>query len=194
MTKTDNEKLSLSVDTRDNDGVAKQEHTKTFVELQDDKNFHEKVSKTFANDKIIDKDTGHEYPSRIIYLGKKLSVSRSRLWYVQSFGAMTGEELQGWYNINRTSLSIDEREVLELYLKSLAGDPAAKNMLWQLHLELFKAQKQVFIEETRKSLLNGNEESTTRLESLLREIGDKVDSVSKGSKSRVKTRTRKKSK
>lgn len=120
-------------------------------------------------------ETEHEVPLRTLYQGKKLKTARSRFWLVQCFGSFTRAEIDSFVKAYSKELTIDELEVINLYLKSLSGDKEARNLLWEINKEIFKATKQVFIEQMRTEV-NGNISSrNSRLDLILADIEKSVN-------------------
>lgn len=125
--------------------------------------------------KAVLAETEHEVPLRTLYQGKKLKTARSRFWLVQCFGSFTRAEIDSFVKAYSKELTIDEFEVINLYLKSLSGDKEARNLLWEINKEIFKATKQVFIEQMRTEV-NGNISSrNSRLDLILADIEKSVN-------------------
>lgn len=140
------------------------------VEFKDnEQKLSQKLSPT-----VVDRDTGHEMPSRIIYAGKKLRLSRSRLWYIQAYGGFTRAQFEHFVKHYRNELTIDETEVIDLYLRNFAGDKEAKNMLWQLQLEIFKTLKTVYVEELKNQRAEQQSTSVNQLSEQLQNIGKSI--------------------
>lgn len=124
--------------------------------------------------KTTDPETGHELPIRTLYQGRKLRLSKSRMWLLQSFGGFTVEELTDFQRKYSKELTIDETEVIGLYLRALSGDREAKLLLWDLNKEIFKATRQVYIEQMKAELQQEQNRGQTRMESMLEQIGQKI--------------------
>lgn len=120
-------------------------------------------------------ETEHEVPLRTLYQGKKLKTARSRFWLVQSFGGFTRAEIDSFVKAYSKELTIDELEVINLYLKSLSGDKEARNLLWEINKEIFKATKQVFIEQMRTEVNSNNASRNSRLDLILADIEKSVN-------------------
>ena len=126
---------------------------------------------------VADKETDHQMPMRLIYQGRKLKYNRGRLWLLQAFGSFTLGELAEFQQRYSKELTIDETEVISLLMKSLSGDVEARALVWDLNKEIFRATKQVYIEQMKAELAQGQTKSVSRLESMLEEIGDKITGV-----------------
>lgn len=124
--------------------------------------------------KNADKETGHEMPVRTLYQGRKLRLNKSRMWLLQSFGGFTVEELADFQRKYSKELTIDETEVIGLYLKALSGDREAKLLLWDLNKEIFKATRQVYIEQMKAELQQEQNRGQNRMEMMLEQIGQKI--------------------
>lgn len=120
-------------------------------------------------------ETEHEVPLRTLYQGKKLKTARSRYWLVQCFGSFTRAEIDSFVKAYSKELTIDEFEVINLYLKSLSGDKEARNLLWEINKEIFKATKQVFIEQMRTEVNSNNASRNSRLDLILADIEKNVN-------------------
>ena len=120
-------------------------------------------------------ETEHEVPLRTLYQGKKLKTARSRYWLVQCFGSFTRTEIDSFVKAYSKELTIDELEVINLYLKSLSGDREARNLLWEINKEIFKATKQVFIEQMRSDVNAGGASRSSRLDLILADIEKNVN-------------------
>lgn len=120
-------------------------------------------------------ETEHEVPLRTLYQGKKLKTARSRFWLVQSFGGFTRAEIDSFVKAYSKELTIDELEVINLYLKSLSGDKEARNLLWEINKEIFKATKQVFIEQMRTEINANGTSRNSRLDLILADIEKSVN-------------------
>lgn len=72
-------------------------------------------------------------------------------------------------------MTIDELEVINLYLKSLSGDREARNLLWDINKEIFKATKQVFIEQMRSDVNSSGASRSSRLDLILADIEKNVN-------------------
>lgn len=115
-----------------------------------------------------------EFPSRIAYAGSKLKISRTRLWYLQAMGSLKSEELTEYAQRYSKELTIDEQAVIELYLRSMAGDRDAQQQIWDLHKEIFKTMKSVYIEEMRQQRASEDNASRNQLTDMLSEIGKAI--------------------
>ena len=124
--------------------------------------------------KTTDPETGHELPIRTLYQGRKLRLSKSRMWLLQSFGGFTVEEITAFQRKYSKELTIDETEVIGLYLRALSGDREAKLLLWDLNKEIFKATRQVYIEQMKAEFQQEQNRGQTRMESMLEQIGQKI--------------------
>ena len=124
--------------------------------------------------KPSDPETNHELPTRMLYQGRKLRLNKSRMWLLQSFGGFTVEELTEFQRKYSKELTIDETEVIGLYLRALSGDREAKLLLWDLNKEIFKATKQVYIEQMKAEVQSEQNKGQTRMESMLEQIGQKI--------------------
>jgi len=120
-------------------------------------------------------ETEHEVPLRTLYQGKKLKTARSRFWLVQCFGSFTRAEIDSFVKAYSKELTIDELEVINLYLKSLSGDREARNLLWEINKEIFKATKQVFIEQMRSDVNSNGASRSSRLDLILADIEKNVN-------------------
>lgn len=120
-------------------------------------------------------ETEHEIPLRTLYQGKKLKTARSRFWLVQCFGGFTRAEIDSFVKAYSKELTIDELEVINLYLKSLSGDREARNLLWEINKEIFKATKQVFIEQMRSDVNSNGTSRNSRLDLILADIEKSVN-------------------
>lgn len=125
--------------------------------------------------KAVLTETEHEVPLRTLYQGKKLKTARSRFWLVQSFGGFTRAEIDSFVKAYSKELTIDELEVINLYLKSLSGDREARNLLWEINKEIFKATKQVFIEQMRSDINSNGASRDSRLDIILADIEKSVN-------------------
>lgn len=125
--------------------------------------------------KAVLAETEHEVPLRTLYQGKKLKTARSRYWLVQSIGGFTRTEIDSFVKAYSKELTIDELEVINLYLKSLSGDREARNLLWEINKEIFKATKQVFIEQMRSDVNSNGASRSSRLDLILSDIEKSVN-------------------
>lgn len=125
--------------------------------------------------KAVLTETEHEVPLRTLYQGKKLKTARSRYWLVQCFGSFTRAEIDSFVKAYSKELTIDELEVINLYLKSLSGDREARNLLWEINKEIFKATKQVFIEQMRSDVNSNGASRNSRLDLILADIEKSVN-------------------
>lgn len=125
--------------------------------------------------KAVLTETEHEVPLRTLYQGKKLKTARSRFWLVQCFGSFTRAEIDSFVKAYSKELTIDELEVINLYLKSLSGDREARNLLWEINKEIFKATKQVFIEQMRSDVNSNGASRNSRLDIILADIEKNVN-------------------
>lgn len=148
--------------------------------MSDRKNGEKRAEEVLASNlggmafKTTDPETGHELPIRTLYQGRKLRLSKSRMWLLQSFGGFTVEELTDFQRKYSKELTIDETEVIGLYLRALSGDREAKLLLWDLNKEIFKATRQVYIEQMKAELQQEQNRGQTRMESMLEQIGQKI--------------------
>ncbi|MEE0060168.1 MAG: hypothetical protein UE295_05005 [Acutalibacteraceae bacterium] len=152
-----------------------------YKDMVDFKDNEQKLSRKLSRE-VVDRDTGHRMPSRIIYAGKKLKLSRSRLWYLQAYGGFTRQQFETFVKHYRNELTIDETEVIDLYLRNFAGDKEAKNMLWQLNLELFKVLKSVYVEELKNQRVEQQTTSVNQLSEQLQNIGKSILEAEKKTK------------
>lgn len=152
-----------------------------YRDMVDFKDNEQKLSQKLSRE-VVDRDTGHRMPSRIIYAGKKLKLSRSRLWYLQAYGGFTRTQFETFVKHYRNELTIDETEVIDLYLRNFAGDKEAKNMLWQLNLELFKVLKSVYVEELKNQRAEQQSTSVNQLSEQLQNIGKSIIEAEKKTK------------
>lgn len=127
-----------------------------------------------TNFTAADKETNHEMPARMLYQGRKLRFNRGRLWLLQSMGGFTPGELASFREKYQDELTIDEIEVISLLMKAMSGDSEAKSLVWEMHKEMFKATKQIYIEQMKAQLSQGQSKSVTRLESMLEQIGNAI--------------------
>lgn len=125
--------------------------------------------------KAVLTETEHEVPLRTLYQGKKLKTARSRFWLVQCFGSFTRAEIDSFVKAYSKELTVDELEVINLYLKSLSGDREARNLLWEINKEIFKATKQVFIEQMRSDVNSNGASRNSRLDLILADIEKNVN-------------------
>lgn len=155
-------------------GIEKVSHLATGVK-------HNGVERLPQNKKLSQEEmekVSREFPSRIAYAGNKLKISRTRLWYIQSFGSLTLAELTDYAQRYSKELTLDEQACLELYLKASAGDKNAQEQIWDLHKEIFRTMKSVYIEEMRQQRASESNASRDQLSDMLSEIGKAINKES----------------
>ena len=130
------------------------------------------MSKHFPE--TVDKETGHKLPYRTIYQGRKLRLSKNRLWLFQSFGGFTMTEIQQFVKAYSKELTLDEQAAINLYLKEASGDREASQQVWDLHKKIFETMKSVYVEELKQQRSDEEKISHSRMEDLLEKIGEKI--------------------
>lgn len=151
--------------------------TKAYDEAKDNKAEAIKADAILSKGrKFVDKDTGHEYPARIVYLSKRLTFQKTQLWYLQNLQGLTLEELSEYQQRYKNTISVIEQEVIEMLLKARSGDREAKAQLYDANKALFNASKSIFLEEIKAQ---NRQPEQNRLEDLLDRIGDAVLSEGK---------------